>query len=223
MVLLLPRNSSSSSFFSIFFLTVSHIQTTIGIIFNFMFHSYFSSLVKFWYLSIFSFYFIFSLWSARTVKSTRQQLHFFLLTNTWSCLPGVINWSVFISKSLWIIMIFIIIIISLKRWLVVFPWSPSNSKFSRILLSILVNFNTAVICMVSILPLISISFGLFTKPLGTVPSTSTINSITVILMFHSFFSSLARSKNLSVFLLSFIFIRWSAGNAKSTRRDSVSL
>ena len=35
-------------------------------------------------------------------------------------------------------------------------------------------------------------------------------------MFHSFFSSLARSRYLSFFSLSFSFIQWSAGTAKST-------
>ena len=40
------------------------------------------------------------------------------------------------------------------------------------------------------------------KPLGTI---SSIPTITVILMFHSFFSSLARSKYLSIFPFSFIF------------------
>ena len=37
-------------------------------------------------------------------------------------------------------------------------------------------------------------------------------------MFHSFFSSLARSKYLSPFSFSFIFTLWSAGTAKSTIR-----
>ena len=35
-------------------------------------------------------------------------------------------------------------------------------------------------------------------------------------MFHSFFNSVARSRYLSFFLLSFRFILWSAGTAKST-------
>ena len=53
--------------------------------------------------------------------------------------------------------------------------------------------------MVSILPLISNSSSLFSKPLGTVPSAPTANGITIILIFHSFFCSLAKSKYLSIF------------------------
>ena len=43
----------------------------------------------------------------------------------------------------------------------------------------------------------------------------TIGTI-VTFMFHSFFNSLARSRYLSFFSLSFRFILWSAGTAKST-------
>ena len=57
--------------------------------------------------------------------------------------------------------------------------------------------------MVSIVPLISPSFSLFSKPLGTVPSAPTTigNTLNII---GFFFRSLARSKYLFLFSLSFI-------------------
>ena len=58
----------------------------------------------------------------------------------------------------------------------------------------------------------------FTNPLVTVPSAKIIIGITVTFMFHSFFSSLARYRYLSLFSLSFNFTLWSAGTAKSTIR-----
>ena len=84
----------------------------------------------------------------------------------------------------------------------VFDWSLSESKspqVSWILLSILANLNHAMICMVSILPLISSSLSFLFKPLRTVPCVPTTIGIAV--MFHNFFSSLARSKLLLQLLL----------------------
>ena len=75
--------------------------------------------------------------------------------------------------------------------------------------------NNVLVWMILILSLISNSFSLFFKLLGTIPRAPTTNSITVTLMFHSIFSSLARSKYLFIFLLSFIFPLWSARMAKS--------
>ena len=103
----------------------------------------------------------------------------------------------------------------------VFHWklSESNSpKVSRTLLSIQADLNNALVCMVSILPLISNSSNPFSKPLGTVPSAPTATDITVSFVFHSFLSSLSRSKYMSLFLLSFTFTLWSAGTAKSVKR-----
>ena len=85
----------------------------------------------------------------------------------------------------------------LKVWVTV--KSPKVSP-----LSILANLNKAINRMVSIHPLISNSTSLFTKSLGTVPSSLTTNDITVTLVFHSFFNSLIRSKYLSNFWL-FLF------------------
>ena len=71
--------------------------------------------------------------------------------------------------------------------------------------------------MVSTRPLISKSFSPCTDPLVTVPSMLIAIGITVIFMFYSFlFSSLASSRYLSVFSLSFSFTLWSARMTKST-------
>ena len=69
--------------------------------------------------------------------------------------------------------------------------------------------------MVSTCPLIFKSSSPFNKPLVTVPKAPIIIGIIVAFMFHSFFNSLARSRYLSFFSLSFSFILWSARTAKS--------
>ena len=57
--------------------TVPGAPITIGIIITFMFHSFFHSLARSRYLSFFSDSFNFTLWSARTAKSTILQVLFF--------------------------------------------------------------------------------------------------------------------------------------------------
>ena len=101
----------------------------------------------------------------------------------------------------------------------VFYWSLSDSKspqVSRTLLSILAVFNNAVVWMVSTRPPTSKSSIPFSNPLVTVPNAPITIGIIFTCMFHGFFSSLARSRYLSFFSLSFCFILWSAGTAKST-------
>ena len=101
----------------------------------------------------------------------------------------------------------------------VFHWSLSDSKspqVSRTLLSILAVLNNAVVWMVSTRPPNSKSSSPFSNPLVTVPNAPITIAIIFTCMFHSFFSSLARSRYLSFFSLSFCFILWSAGTAKST-------
>ena len=85
---------------------------------------------------------------------------------------------------------------------------------SRTLLSILPLVVSAVICMFSILPLNSNSFNLFSKLLETIPNAPTTIGTTDTLMFHNFFSFLARSKNLSIFSLSLIFFSVVLQNGK---------
>ena len=51
----------------------------IGTIITFMFHSFFNSLARLRYLSFFSLYFRFILWSAGTAKSTILQILFFFV------------------------------------------------------------------------------------------------------------------------------------------------
>ena len=83
-------------------------------------------------------------------------------------------------------------------------WNLSDSKSFQVyqtLISILIDLNNAVVWMVLILPLISNSSNLFSKPLGTVLSASLTICTTITFNFHSFLSSLARSKYLSLFSL----------------------
>ena len=101
----------------------------------------------------------------------------------------------------------------------VFTWIRSDNKspqVSRTLLSILAVLNNAVVWMVSTRLPTSKSSSLFSNPLDTVPNAPITICVIVTCMFHSFFSSLARSRYLSFFSHSFCFILWSAGTAKST-------
>ena len=101
----------------------------------------------------------------------------------------------------------------------IFYWSLSDSKspqVSRTRLSILAVLSNAVVLIVSTRPPISKSSRPFNNPLVTMPNTPITIGIIVTFMFHSFFISLARSRYLSFFSLSFRFILWSAGTAKST-------
>ena len=82
--------------------------------------------------------------------------------------------------------------------------SPQNV---RTFLSIPADLSKIVVWMVAILPLISNSSNLLSKPLVTVPSKQTTSGITATLMLHRLiiFSSLIRSKYFPIFSLSFIF------------------
>ena len=118
-----------------------------------------------------------------------------------------------------IIIITIIRVFSPQRQLMVFHRRLSDSKspqVSRTLLSILFVFSNAVVWMTSTRPPTSKSSRPFNNPLVTVPKSPITIGIIAACMFNSFFNSLARSKNLSLFSHSFSFILWSAGTAKST-------
>ena len=100
----------------------------------------------------------------------------------------------------------------------VFHWSLSDSEspqISRTLLSIQAVLNN-VVWMISTRPPTSKSSSPFSNPLVTVLNAPITIDIIVTCMFHSFFNSLARLRYLSFFSLSFSFILWSAGTAKST-------
>ena len=100
-----------------------------------------------------------------------------------------------------------------------FYWSLNDSnspQVSRTRFSILAVLSNAVVWIVSTRLLTSKSSRPFNNPLVTVPKAPITIGTIVTFMFHSFFNSLARSRYLSFFPLSFRFILWSAGTAKST-------
>ena len=95
----------------------------------------------------------------------------------------------------------------------------SDSKSPRVsstLLSILADFNNAVVWMVSTRLPTSKSSRPFNNHFVTVLKAQITNGTIVTFMFHSFFNSLARSRYVSFFSHSFSFILLSAGTAKST-------
>ena len=103
--------------------------------------------------------------------------------------------------------------------LMVFHWSLSDSKspqVSRTRLSMLAVLSNVVVWIVSSRLPISNSSRPFNSPLVIVPNIPITIGTIVTFMFHRFFNSLARSRNLFFFSLSFRFIPWSAGTAKST-------
>ena len=70
----------------------------------------------------------------------------------------------------------------------------SLPQISKTILCVLVDFNHALVWMISTLLLIFCSSSHFSRPSGTVPSAQAIIGITVTFMIHSFFNSLERSK-----------------------------
>ena len=84
------------------------------------------------------------------------------------------------------------------------------------LLSILANLNDIVVWIAWIRSQISNSSNSLSKLLRTISSAPFTCGITVTLIYHGFFRSLARSKYLSLFSLSFFFTQWFAVTAKST-------
>ena len=100
-------------------------------------------------------------------------------------------------------------------------WSDSKPpQVFRTLFNIRADLNNAVVWMISTRLLISKPSSLCINPLVTVPRAPITIGITISFMWHSlfcfFFDSLARSKHLSFFLLSFNFTHWFAGREKST-------
>ena len=120
------------------------------------------------------------------------------------------------------------LLLSLIMWLTVSSLSPllftpweffisaladgfplKSSQFSRTLLTILIDLNDADVWIVSTRLLISKSSSPFNNHLVPVPKISIPVGIIVIFMFHSFFNSLTRSRNLSFFSFSLNFTLWS--------------
>ena len=83
-------------------------------------------------------------------------------------------------------------------------------------LSILADFNSAVVGLILVLLLTTHSPSFSSKCLEMVPKFSTIIGMIIIFILPNFFCSLVRSRYLLSFLLSFIFTLWSTGMAKST-------
>ena len=101
----------------------------------------------------------------------------------------------------------------------VLPWSLSDHtspQVSRTRFRIWAVLSNAVVWILSSRPPIFKSSRPFNNPLVIVPNAPITIGTIVTFMFHSFFNSLARSRYLSFFSLSFRFILWSAGTAKST-------
>ena len=101
----------------------------------------------------------------------------------------------------------------------VFHWSLSDNKslqVSRTRLRILAVLSNVVSWIVSTCPPTSKSSRPFNNPLVIVPKAPIKIGTIVIFMFRSFLNSLARSRYLSFFLISFRFIFWSARTTKLT-------
>jgi len=96
--------------------------------------------------------------------------------------------------------------------------SFDNNKFLQIsstFLRILAECNNTVFCNSTILVFIPISFSRFRNLDGVVPSAPIITGITFTFLFHSFFSSLAKSWYFCIFSFSFSSTLVSYGTAKS--------
>ena len=100
-----------------------------------------------------------------------------------------------------ILYILLLVSFSHQHSLMVFPMSLIDRKsplVSRTLLSILADLNNAIVWMISHLN--SINLRPLNKVWGTVRSVPFTSGITATFMLYSFFSSLAKSKYLSLFL-----------------------
>ena len=102
MVPICPPISNSSSPLSKPWGSVWSVPITIGITVTFMFHSFFMSLVRFKFLSLFLLFFIFIVvcWDSKVHYTTGSPFFFFWLIITWFDLLAGISWFVCISKSL---------------------------------------------------------------------------------------------------------------------------
>ena len=102
----------------------------------------------------------------------------------------------------------------------VFHWSLSDSKspqVSRILLSILVVLNNAVVWMVYNRPPTSKSSGTFSNPLVTVPKAPITSGIIVTCMFDSFFQFPSK---VEVLILLFTFFQFYSVVSRDSKVDN---
>ena len=131
-----------------------------------------------------------------------------------SCYCYSFAWSSFTIIILWLLLYSLWVFnISSNLWFFTGVNDSKSPQVYRTLLSILADFNTAVVWMVLILLLIINFPTLFSRPLETVSSAPTTIAIIITFTFHIFFNSLERFKYLSIFSLSFICILWSAVKA----------
>ena len=102
----------------------------------------------------------------------------------------------------------------------VYPITERDNKSRQIsgtLLNNLVDFNSTVVRLVSLIPQISRFRNLFSRLLGIIRRAPITFGITVTFISSDFFSSLAKSSYLATFSFSFIFTLWSNGMAKATK------
>ena len=107
--------------------------------------------------------------------------------------------------------------ISMSWWFFTGVWVTTSLLKSPGLVSVFRPSSAMpVVWIVSTGPPTSKSSRPFTNPLVTLPNAPITIGTIVTYMLHSFFNSLATSRYLSFFSLTFRFIQWSAGIAKST-------
>ena len=122
-----------------------------------------------------------------------------------------INFFLFLLLLLLLLLLLVVVVVVVFQSLLVVPIGFTgylrSSKFPQVsttLLSILADLSHPVVCSVLISFLISNTISLFAKPLKNVSKVASSMDITITFVFHCFFSSLAWSKHLSIFLL-FLF------------------
>ena len=172
--------------------TVPRAPIIIGINITFMCHSFFTSLSRSRYLFFFSLSFNFTLWSARTAKSTILQAYYYYY---YYLLVRVFHIALADGLAL--------------EWQQVSSSLQDSSQYFAVL-------NNVVVWMVSTCPPTSKSSSPFSNSLVTVPNAPITIGMIVTCMFHCFFNSLARSRYLSFYSHSFSFILWSAKTVRST-------
>ena len=207
-----PPTSKSSRSFINSLVTVPKAPITIGIIITFMFHSFFNSLARSRYLSLFTYSFSFILWLTGTAKSTILQIFFFFFVDYYKIRS---SGRVLLLLLLSLLLFLLLETFSYQHYLIVFHCSLSDDKpcqVSKTLLSILADLSNAVICIVSTRPFIYKSSNFFYQSLSDCTETTNYSWYNRHFYVPEFFYSLSRSRYLSYFSLSFIFTLWTANS-----------